>query len=124
MHPPRLISVVAVLGVLFNAGGLARHQVGMLGAGSALTPLLRDLARICHGGEAAPPDGPAAPSPLEPFCSVCAAPAPVASPHTVAAASLAIMLVPAMPRAGITAAERISALRPWVRGPPSPGLPV
>lgn len=124
MHSPRLISVVAMLSVLFNAGVLARHQVGMLDAASALTPLLRDLARICHGGEAATPDAPAAPFPPEAFCPFCAAPSPVTGNPAVAAESLPGMVLPAMPRAGMAAPERAGALRPWVRAPPSRGLAV
>ena len=123
MHPPRLIGIVAVLSLLLNAGALVRHQVGMLSTASALTPLLQDLARICHGGEAATPDGPAGPTLPETFCPFCTAPGPLASTPALAGERLAFAPVPITPAAVNLAPEDASALRPWVRGPPSRGLP-
>jgi len=121
MHPPRLISIVAVLSLLLNAGALVRHHVGMLSAGSALT-LLQDLARICHGGEAATPDGPPVPTLPEAFCPFCAASGPLASSPALLGERLAFSPAPTTPAAASLAPERASALRPWVRGPPPRGF--
>ena len=120
MHPPRLISIVAALALLLNAGAPVRHPVGMLSAASALT-LLQDLARICHGGAAATPDGPPVPTLPDPFCPFCAASGPLASAPALPGEHLAFSPVPATPAAAILAPARASALRPWVRGPP-PGF--
>jgi hypothetical protein len=121
MHPRRLISVVAMLSVLAHTGALVRHQAAMLSALAALTPLTADLVRICHSGAPAPADDPAKPSPLEAFCPFCP-PGPVACNAAVTRQSLALPRAPAptTPQAATAVRQQTSALRPWVRGPPSP----
>ena len=50
MRARRLISFVAVLGMLLHAAALIRHHDVMLGATLQHQALLTDLAQICHGG--------------------------------------------------------------------------
>jgi hypothetical protein len=73
----RFVGIVALLGVLLNAGAIVRHNAAMLAATFDHHALLSDLAQICHGAgtgaETAVADLPALPSrpDVQKDCPVC-----------------------------------------------------
>lgn len=126
LHLRRWISVVAVLGMLAHAAALQRHNTAMLGGAAQLSRLAADLAQICHGGEDAgrAVDQPPSPADGQLDCAICAGLGPAFIDVPGGKASLARLLAPApvSPRLAAGSQGLKLALRPPVRGPPTPVL--
>jgi hypothetical protein len=117
----RWISVVAAAGMLTHALAVVRHNGMALSALLELPKLTADLARICHGGEAAGARGGSeTPANDAKSCPICSGLGPTclaaASARTCLSPSLAAARA-AMPATRPAPPPRL-ALRPPARAPP------
>lgn len=128
MRSRRLISFVALLGVLLHAGALVRHSTTMLGALLQHQALVTDLAQICHSAgtttTVADAELPIVPKPTDaqygcPLCSGMGAAFALVAP-TLAAIMLPPPAAPPALHADATSIpESPRAVHPPARGPPA-----
>jgi Protein of unknown function (DUF2946) len=126
MQLRRLISVMAMFGVLLHAGLLVRHSVSMTAAGFEHAALQTSLSTFCHGGggvsqlpAAETPDLPQ-PSNTGGDCPICSG---VCGAAVVLPAVDAYIATPDRTAEKIAARAEILALRKADAWPPSRGPP-
>ena len=127
MRLRRIISVVALLGVLLHAAAIARHNGAMVGAILQYLDLAAGYAQICHSsGEAAAVPGGELPFIPKPTgngdaCPICSG---LGSTYALTAPALPVVVAKPIPAPAYVTPARLVlrpgyAVVPPARGPPA-----